>query len=427
MPQVEYKMMKVAELLAASAEYNPRSISTEARVGLSHSIDRFGLVQPPVLNLRTHRLVGGHRRVEKLHADHIEETMTACVDISESEEKALNLALNNPKIEGSFIPMQVDILLAELRECLPDVMDDLRLDALAMDLNLTIPDIPPPADVDFVPESGGGSDSDDVPPVSRMGDIFQLGPHRVMCADCTQRVNIAALCNGKQPRLVVTDPPYNVAYSENTPVRGKDRTIANDHMSPMDFHAMLTSLAEALYMVCEPGTPLYMFFAPRYWSEVDDSLKGAGFKWSKTIVWVKDAFVLAPPQADYHSQYEPIWFGWHGGAERLCRPPDRTQSDVWNHPRPGTNPLHPNQKPVDLLQKAVMNSSKEGDIVIDPFAGSGSTLVAAHNLGRIAYVMELEPRHVDTLIERWVMFTNEDAVRLEPDGTRLSWRELRLS
>lgn len=216
------------------------------------------------------------------------------------------------------------------------------------------------------------------------------------------------LMNGKNARFVFTDPPWNVDYgSDSTHPSWKPRKILNDKMSTEDFGAFLYAAFKAMKEVSEPGCMTYIVMSPQEWGNMMNALRELNYHWSSTIIWSKDQLVLS--RKDYHTKYEPIWYGWTDGA-RLYPLKVRKQSDVWEIPRPKVSEEHPTMKPVALVAKAIENSSRAGDTVLDLFGGSGTTLIAAEQLGRTCHMMELDPKYCDVIIERWENLTGEKAV-----------------
>lgn len=247
--------------------------------------------------------------------------------------------------------------------------------------------------------------------ITRVGDCWQLGKHRALCGDATIRADVGALMQGEIAQMAFTDPPYNVDYG-STPrneQRGYDNHIANDNLHH-DFYGFLRKALENLLAVTEGAC--YIAMAGSELDVLKRAFTDAGGKWSTFIIWVKNSFVVG--RADYHRQYEPLLYGWRADVTRhWCG--SRDQSDTWFIDRPRRNDLHPTMKPIALVEKAITNSSRRGDIVLDTFAGSGSTLMACERTGRAARLLELEPRYVDVIVRRWQQYTGQKAVRLN-DG-----------
>ena len=268
----------------------------------------------------------------------------------------------------------------------------------------------------------GLTDEDAVPevpetPVTVLGDVWLCGKHRVMCGDSTSIDSVDTLMNGDKASLVVTDPPWNVAYGTNLANNAqgnKAREIMNDNFATnKEWEDFLTGVMSCINAVSLAGCPLYCVMGPSEWPAIDKALRDAGFHWSSTIIWAKDQLVMS--RKDYHTQYEPIWYGWKEGAARIWVVKDRKQSDLWQCARPKSSPLHPTTKPVELIERAVLNSSNQGVVVFEPFGGSGSTLIACDKTGRVNRSMELDPKYVDVILKRYIDFTGKQ-VTLESTG-----------
>lgn len=257
---------------------------------------------------------------------------------------------------------------------------------------------------------------DDVPdvpvePVTRPGDLWLLGEHRLLCGDATDARDVERLMVGGKADVVFTDPPWNVAIGLDSNPRHRQRKgLANDSMSSDDFAAFLRAAAQSICSIA--AGDVYCVLGASEWPTLDTALRGAGLHWSATVTWVKDSFVLG--RSKYHRRYEPIWFGWKkGGTSSFCK--RRDLDDVWEVPRPKRSEEHPTMKPVELVARAIANSSKPGEVVADLFAGAGSTLMAAEQLGRTCRCMELEPGYCDVICQRWSALTGREAVLA--DGT----------
>ena len=259
------------------------------------------------------------------------------------------------------------------------------------------------------------SDADDFEPEppeepkAKRGEVYQLGAHRLMCGDSTSPEDVAKLLDGKQADFVFTDPPWNVSYGQENE-RWKQRSILNDSMSTDDFKAFMNSAFKRMNEASKAGAMVYVVMSAQEWGNLMLTLKDNGFHWSSTIIWNKDQLVLS--RKDYHTKYEPIWYGWKEGEGRLCPLKDRKQSDVWDFDRPKRSDEHPTMKPVALVARAITNSSAKGNLVLDLFGGSGTTLIAAEETGRACCMMELDPKYVDVIINRWEQITGKKAVRI---------------
>jgi len=245
-----------------------------------------------------------------------------------------------------------------------------------------------------VPE--GGSDTDIV-----LGDLFEIGEHRLLCGDSTDSEAVAKLMDGQKADMVFTDPPWNVNYGavkEGNAMGYKPRTIMNDSMSTEDFKDFMGSAFSMMAMFSKPGCPTYVVMSAQEWGNLMLALHENNYHWSSTIIWNKSHLVMS--RKDYHTKYEPIWYGWLDGAPRLCPVKDRKQSDVWDVDRPTKSELHPTTKPIELINIALKNSSMQNDLIMELFTGSGSTMVASHQLKRKCYGMELDPKYCQVIIDR---------------------------
>jgi DNA modification methylase len=270
-------------------------------------------------------------------------------------------------------------------------------------------------------QAGGGLTEDDaipeapVDPVSRTGDLWILGNHRLLCGDSTVLSDVERLMGGQLADMAFTDPPYNVDYgnSAKDKMRGKDRRILNDALGD-GFYQFLYDACLNLLVVTKGAC--YVCMSSSELHTLQKAWIDAGGKWSTFIIWAKNTFTLG--RSDYQRQYEPILYGWKQGVDHFwCG--DRDQSDIWNYNKPRVNDLHPTMKPVELVERAIKNSSKSRDIVLDLFGGSGTTLIACEKTGRQARLIELDPKFVDVIVKRWEEYTGLQAVRSE-DGVKFA-------
>lgn len=210
--------------------------------------------------------------------------------------------------------------------------------------------------------------------------------------------------------MVFTDPPWNVNYGATDHPTWKSRSILNDYMPTEDFKHFMESAFFCMNNASKEGAMTYVVMSAQEWGNLMLALAENDYHWSSTIIWAKDRLVLS--RKDYHTQYEPIWYGWKNGA-RLHPLEDRKQSDLWEFARPMRSDEHPTMKPVPLVARAVTNSTNKGDAVLDIFGGSGTTLMACEQTDRDCYMVELDPKYIDVIIERWETFTGEKAVLLD--------------
>jgi DNA modification methylase len=252
------------------------------------------------------------------------------------------------------------------------------------------------------------SDPDDAPepptePISRPGDLWICGEHRVLCGDATSLADVEKVLGGELADMCFTDSPYNVNYSTKDKKRGKSRPMLNDTLGE-EFGAFLYEACVNILTMTKGG--VYMCMSSSELDTLQKAFHEAGGKWSTFVIWAKNTFTLG--RSDYQRQYEPILYGWKQGADHYwCG--DRDQGDVWFFDKPAKNDLHPTMKPVALVERAIRNSSKTRDIVLDPFGASGTTVIAAERTGRRARLIELDPKYVDVIVERWQESTGGEA------------------
>ena len=266
--------------------------------------------------------------------------------------------------------------------------------------------------------NAGLTDDDAVPevtenPLSKSGDVWLLGEHKVLCGDATRAEDYKALLGEELIDMTFTDPPYNVNYANTAKdkQRGKNRPILNDNMGD-GFAAFLQAACQNILNITKGA--VYIAMSSSELDTLQAAFRSAGGKWSTFVIWAKNTFTMG--RADYQRQYEPILYGWKDGADHYwCGA--RDQGDVWHIKKPHKNDLHPTMKPVELVERAVRNSSKTRDLVLDPFGGSGTTLIACEKSGRRARLMELDPKYVDVIVKRWQAFAGQEAKRAS-DGAQ---------
>ncbi|MFM8865612.1 MAG: site-specific DNA-methyltransferase [Limnohabitans sp.] len=262
----------------------------------------------------------------------------------------------------------------------------------------------------------GNTDEDAAPevpvtPVSKPGDVWIMGQHRLLCGDSTDAASYDTLLGNERVAMIFQDPPYNVDYANTAKdkLRGTNRPILNDNLGDGFQDFLLAAFKPAL---ARCNGAVYVAMSSSELDTLQSAFRAAGGKWSTFIIWAKNTFTLG--RSDYQRQYEPILYGWPEGATRhWCG--DRDQGDVWHFNKPRVNDLHPTMKPVELVERAIRNSSRPGDVVLDPFGGSGTTLIAAERAGRKARLIELDPKYADVIVRRWQDWTGQQATH-EADG-----------
>ena len=386
---------------------NARTHSDEQVAQIAASIREWGWTVPVLID-EDGGLIAGHGRVlaaRKLGLAEI--PVMVATGWSEAQKRAYVLADNKLALNAGW---DADLLRVELAD----------LQAFDFDLGLTGFSDEELAGL-LAQSSEGLTDPDTVPdvplvPVSVSGDVWVMGDHRLCCGDSTVQTDVDKLMQGERGDLLFTDPPWNVNYGavKAGNAQGyKPRKILNDHMDEADWAQFVAGFCASFYAVTKPGALAYVVMSAQEWPAIDKGLREAKFHWSSTIIWVKDALVLS--RKDYHTQYEPLWYGWNEDGPRIMQVPDRKQSDIWNIARPRVSDLHPTTKPTLLIERALLNSSARGALVVDLFGGSGSTLIACEQQGRRCRLMELDPKYADVIVKRWQDFTGK-AATLEGDG-----------
>jgi len=418
--QLDIRQIHVSDL--TPAEYNPRK---DLRPGdieyekLLRSMEEFGYVEPIVWNERTGNIVGGHQRLKVLKQLGTELIDCVVVNLDEAREKALNIALN--KISGEFDLPKLSEVLQELKlggfDFTLTGFEDDEVDKLSQKMARLKGQL---AEDDFDVDKATEEITE---PITKPGDIWLLGKHRLMCGDSTDMGDVARLMDGKKTQCVFTDPPWNVDYGGNSHPSWKQRQILNDNMSTEEFGEFLGKTFRAAASVCEPGAMCYCVMSAQEWGNIMNALAECGFHWSSTIIWYKDSLVLS--RKDYHTQYEPIWYGWLEGDKRLCPLQDRQQSDVWEVDRPKKSVEHPTMKPIALAGKAINNSSHAGEAVLDLFGGSGTTLLACEQTGRVNYTMELDCAYCDVIVKRFInQVQTDEGIFLLRDGVKTAYNKI---
>lgn len=367
---------------------------------VANSIKEFGFNQPVVVD-KDGVLIVGHGRLEAAKLLGLKEVPSITVNLTEEQAKAYRLADN--KLNESEWDMS--LVIEELKGLSDSMLD---LTGFEKDLLITSDEKD-----DVIPENA--------PAIAQLGDIWQLGKHRIVCGDSVKLEHVEILMAGKKAQMAFTDPPYNVAYVGG----GKEKLkIMNDKMTPEQFGLFCEGFSSNLLTFTQGA--IYVCMSSTEWHTVQNAFIKFGGKLASVIIWVKDRFVLG--RGDYHQEHEPImlidqpekieesdgeliFYGWSKKGTRTWRG-GRKQANVWKIDRPTANKVHPTMKPVMLMVKAILNNSAPGEIILDPFLGSGSTLIAAEKTDRICYGMELDPKYVDVIIKRWEDYTNSKAIKI---------------
>jgi DNA modification methylase len=410
---MDFRKIKISDL--KNAEYNPR---VDLKPGdkefekIKNSITEFGYVEPIICNSDM-TIIGGHQRAKVLRELGYKEIDCIVINIDKTKEKALNVALN--KISGEWDFESLAKLLDELKN------KDYNIELTGFDFSEAekLWDEYMPKD-----EQDEEEKLPEVPeePVIKSGDIILLGKHRLLCGDATKAEDVEKLMNGKKARLTVTDPPYGISYVGKTP---EALTIQNDNLNDEEFYNFLLEAFKRVYEISDDGASIYVFHADAKGLIFRRAFVDSGFKHSQCCIWVKNTFVMG--RQPYQWQHEPCIFGWKPTGFHYWNG-DRKQSTVWNFDKPRVNDVHPTMKPVQLIEYIIKNSSKYGDIVVDTFLGSGTTLLAADNTDRICYGSELDPKYCQVIIERWINYKdgiNGDNIIIERDGQQYKYSNLK--
>lgn len=433
------------------AEYNPRK---QLKPGdpeyekLAHSIEHHGYIDPIVIN-EDGTIIGGHQRRTVMIDLGYTEAQVVVVDIKDKQDEiAANIALN--QIDGAWDNDKLMGLLINLESSGYDVMaagfNSSDLNSLFISVDKTQEANDDNYDVEKALEETAEQE-----PVTKYGDVWQLGEHRLMCGDATDFSDVGILMAGSEADLVITDPPYNVdyeakdkslerSYKRNT--SRKTNEIANDKMDENDFYKFLYQIFSNYLDIAKAGAAVYVFHADSEGLTFRQAFDASGFTLKQVLIWEKNQFVIG--RQDYHWRHEPILYGWKEGAAHYFID-DRSQDTVFieddidfsamkkealvayiediraklsartsvqYEKKPARSDMHPTMKPVALVGRLMANSSRRGELVADFFGGSGTTLMAAEQLGRVAYLMELNPKYCDVIINRWEEYTGKKAVRV---------------
>ena len=372
---------------------NSRTHSDEQVAQIAASIKEFGWTNPILIDGEK-GIIAGHGRLAAARKLGMEKVpVIELTHLTPVQRKALIIADNKLALNAGW---DEEMLAVEFEE--------LRLEGY--DLDLTGFDAEEIAALTPVQINEGNGDEDQAPEVpdeaiTKPGDIYQLGRHRLMCGDSTSQTDMEKLCNGQLVDMWLTDPPYNVAYEGGTGL-----TIQNDDMEDDQFRQFLRDAYVTADTVMKPGAVFYIWHADSEGFNFRAAAKDAGWKVRQTLVWKKSSLVMG--RQDYQWIHEPCLYGWKDGAGHLWAS-DRKQTTILEFNKPKKNGEHPTMKPVELFAYQLQNNTKGGDIVLDSFGGSGTTMIAAEKYGRTGYLMELDPKYCDVIVKRWEEFTGNKA------------------
>jgi DNA modification methylase len=386
-----------------------RNARTHSETQIAHiagSIVEFGFTNPILVD-SSGGIIAGHARLLAARKLNLEHVPVIVIDyLTDTQKRAYVIADNKLALNAGWDPelLRLELLALEQESFNRDPIgiSDKEFEEEFKDLLAELERETGNTDEDAAP---------DVPetPVTVAGDLWILGNHRLLCGDATGMDSLMQVLAGEQADLVFTDPPYNVAYSQSRKEQGRSRPIANDNLG-REFGKFLYDVCVNLLTVSKGA--VYIFMSSSELHTLQKAFIDAGGHWSTFVVWAKDHFTLG--RSDYHRQYEIMLYGWRQGGNHYWNGA-RNQGDVWQVNKPRVNDLHPTMKPVELIEHAIGNSSQSRDVVLDPFGGAGSTLIACEKTGRRARLIEIEPNYVDVSIQRWQEFTGRQAT-LASDG-----------
>ena len=407
---MEFKKLKIDALIPAS--YNPRKKLKPGDAEyekIKNSITEFGYVYPIIVNSDM-TIIGGHQRWSVLKALGYDEVDCVVIEIDKTKEKALNIALN--KVTGEWN-----------KELLADLIKDLQ----SLDYDVSMTGFEPPEIDELFNDVHSKDVKDDKFDLDRAlddeafvksGDVWLLGRHRLMCGDSTKPDNISILMNGKKANLCITDPPYNCSYEGGTGMR-----IMNDNWSDSQkFYQFLLDAFKNAYGSMADGAAIYVFHSDAEKVNFFNAVVDAGFHYSTTCIWVKNALVIG--RMDFQMRHEPIIYGFKDTAKHKFYG-DRKQTTVWEFDKPVKSKLHPTTKPLALIGYPIGLSSQENGIILDLFGGSGSTLIAAEQMNRIGYLMELDPVYASVIVRRYAALKGGiDEIKVIRDGKTYDGKEI---
>ncbi len=381
---------------------NPRR-NEHAVAKVAGSIKEFGFRQPIVVDTEMVIIVGHTRLLAAQQLGMKKVPVHIAEGLTPAQIKAYRLADNRTHEEAEWDEGLLALELGELKEF------DFDLDITGFD--------PDELEKLLAGDGEGLTDDDDVPeapedPITQPGDVWICGDHRLLCGDATIVTDMEKLMAGALADMVFTDPPYNVDYVGKT---AKNLTIKNDKLGK-DFYRFLCDASGNMLMVCKGA--VYICMSSSELDTLQKAFRDAGGHWSTFVIWAKNSFSLG--RSDYQRQYEPILYGWKEGNKHFwCGA--RDQGDVWFVDKPTSNDIHPTMKPVALVERAIANSSKSRDIVLDSFGGSGTTMIACEKTARSARLLELDPKYCDVIVRRWQEYTGKTAT-LESNGAPFTER-----
>ena len=404
---------------------NPRLMPEAEMHKLVRSIETFGLVEPLVVRRSDNLVIGGHQRLGAAKALGLKTVPVVYVDLSDAEAKVLNVGLN--RIQGQWDLPKLGELLDELR-LLPDFdvtlsgFDEREIDDLLAELEHQQP--LPAFEESFDAEQAMAEAEQQTGPTRvQPGDLWEMGKHKLLCGDATDSANWERLMGDQKAHAVITDPPYGINYVGGRAAqqerisrrrRGSQAAPSDaywDDLTDDEYRALLIGSLGLAHQHSDSKAPLYLWFASSHLRDVLDCMRECGWEERNLLVWVKNNGAGAL-FAQYKHFYEPCFYAFKRGKAPRWHGPTNERT-VWEHDKPAVNDLHPTMKPVALIERAIINSTRRRQLVADSFLGSGTAIIAAQRTGRVCYGMELDARYCDVILARWEALTDEQAARVD--------------
>ena len=409
MMDYNFEIGKVPIEKIKKAKYNPRK---DLQPGdpeyekIKASLENFGYLEPIIWNKRTGNLVGGHQRFKIISAAGVKEFDCVIVDFDPIKEKKANVALNKATGEWDF--EKLGALFTELMAEDIDV-SDMAFDSIEIDALLR-------GNVEAEEDKFNVAEELEKPSFTKQGDVWQLGRHRLICGDSTKAETYETLMSGEKAHLVITDPPYNVNYE------GSAGKIKNDNMADEKFYQFLLDAFKNMEAVMTDDASIYVFHADTEGLNFRKAFNDAGFYLSGCCIWEKQSLVLG--RSPYQWQHEPCLYGWKKNGKHQWYT-GRKETTIWKFDKPKKNGDHPTMKPLALLAYPIMNSSMSNTNVLDPFGGSGSTLIACEQTDRNCYTIELDEKFCDVIVNRYIEQVGSDKdVTVLRDGKEYKYCEV---
>lgn len=406
----EMQMVAVSKLV--SYVNNARTHSAEQIMKLRSSLREFGFINPVIID-SDYNVIAGHGRIMAAKEEGLKEVPCVLVDyLTETQKKAYILADNRMAMDAGW---DEELLRIEIESLQGD----------GFDIGFTGFDENELTDLFETDDTSDVKDDDydlsaalEKATFVQKGDIWMVGRHRLMCGDATASVDVSTLMDGKKANLVITDPPYNVAFKSSDGL-----SIKNDKMTTDKFYEFLLAAFKTMANYLESGGAAYIFHADTEGLNFRRAFLDAGFRLSGCCIWVKNSLVLG--RSDYQWQHEPVLYGFLQGKHYWSKTAGRSQTTIWNFDKPKKNKNHPTSKPLDLLAYPMGNSSRENAIVLDTFGGSGSTLMTCEKINRICYMMELDEKYASVILRRYVEDTGDsENVFVIRNGEKFTYSDL---